>query len=233
MIVRHDGDHSLLITQPDHAHLAGFVMAHCTALSDHPRRREILRAVTDHDAGWGPEDAAPRLNPDTREIADFIGSPAEVRQGVWPRTVAMLADGDPWAAALVAQHAITVYNRLHANPDWQPFFERMAELRDELVLEGDLTLEDLEADYVFVRLGDLISLMFCTRSDDLNQFAGWSVTRTDDRVFVDPDLFGGATIPIEISARVLPRQRFPSNEALRAALRDAETTTLRGVVSGR
>ena len=49
-----------LITQPDHAALAGRVMGEWRAggLPTHPRRESILRAVAAHDDGWLEVDAA-------------------------------------------------------------------------------------------------------------------------------------------------------------------------------
>ena len=106
MIVRQFADSLLLITQPDHAHLAREVMGRALPLARHPRRDAILLAVREHDNGWAEPDAEPIIGP-SGDVADFIAAPIAVRQGVWPRAVARLA-GDPWAAALVAQHAITV-----------------------------------------------------------------------------------------------------------------------------
>lgn len=232
LIVRHLDQRVLLITQPDHAHLAGRVMSHCTALRDHPRRDPILRAVAEHDGGWAVEDADPHVDPALGIVLDFIHADTSVRQGVWPRGVSMLADRDAWAAALVAQHAITVYARLRESGEWREFFERMAALRDELVLRTGARLDDLEADYVFVRLGDLISLSFCTGSDDLSQFGDWRVTRSGNRVTVAPDLFGGAQVPVSVSAMEIPARKYRSDDELREAMRYPRTITLHGVVAG-
>lgn len=232
MIVRHLEGRIVLITQPDHARLAGRVMSKCTALEAHPRRATILHAVTEHDAGWAIEDAQPHVDPSLGNVLDFVHADTEVRQSVWPRTVSMLANDDPWAAALVAQHALTVYGRLRESGEWRGFFGEMAALRDELVLRGGLRLEDLESDYVFVRLGDLISLAFCTGSNDLNQFGEWNVTRSGNRVRVTPDPFGGAEVPLAVSAMEIPAKKYRSDEELGAVMRYPRTVTLHGVAAG-
>src|SRR3712207_6208701 len=110
MIVREQADRLLLITQPDHAHLSRRVMERCVVLRDRPRRTSILLAIGEHDNGWAEPDAAPQVDPATGSVHDFVTAPLAVRHSVWPRGVARLAN-DPWAAALVAQHAITVYDR--------------------------------------------------------------------------------------------------------------------------
>ncbi len=206
-------------------------MEHCVPLATNPRRREILHAVGEHDNGWTEEDAAPRVNLATGQIFDFVGAPASVRQSVWPRGVARLAE-DPWAAALVAQHAITVYDRFRSDNEWAPFFAEMQAARDAMLQKGEESLDTLLSDYVFVRLADLISLTFCVGWEDEQRFGTWAVRRLGTRVTVTPDAFGGAEVPIEINAREIPDRSFQSDVELRDALRAAKETTLKGTVSG-
>ena len=232
MIVRQAGERVQLITQPDHAHLARTVMEHCVPLATHPRRREILHAIGEHDNGWTEEDAAPRVNLATGQIFDFVGAPASVRQSVWPRGVARLSN-DPWAAALVAQHAITVYERFRADSEWDSFFAGMEASRDTMVRASERSLDILLPDYAFVRLADLISLAFCVGWKDEQRFAEWTVQCVGDRVVVRPDAFGGKKVPIQIEAREIPNQPFQSDADLRDALSEAKVTTLQGIVSGR
>ena len=55
--------------------------------------------------------------------------PHGVRTGVWPRGVERLSDR-PYTAALVAHHAVFVYDRYRADAQWLPFFAEMSALRD-------------------------------------------------------------------------------------------------------
>ena len=231
MIVRQAGKQVQLITQPDHAHLARRVMEHCVPLATHPRRREILHAVGEHDNGWAEEDAAPRVNIATGQIFDFVGAPATVRQSVWPRGVARLAN-DPWAAALVAQHAITVYDRFRSDGEWASFFAEMAASRDRMLRACEHGLDTLLSDYLFVRVADLISLAFCVGWKDEQRFGEWTVQCIDDRVVISPDAFCGREVPIEINAREISNQPFQSDMDLRDALRAATVINLKGTVSG-
>ena len=231
MIVRTRHDSLQLITQPDHARLAGRVIDRASALTDHPRRQSILRAAYGHDNGWIEPDAAPSVLAGTGRVADFINAPADLRQGVWPRGVATLAD-DPWAAALVAHHAIAVYDRFHGDPSWVPFFERMTAIRDRLIADTTRSLDDLRADYWFVRLADLISLSFCTGSTDRFPHGAGGVQLTGARVVVTPDVFDGAAVPLEIETVVLPNRVFESDADLRGAIAVAGRSTLRGEASG-
>jgi hypothetical protein len=232
VIVRQSDSRVQLITQPDHAHLAGRIMQHASGLAHHPRRAPILRAVAEHDNGWAEEDALPRVHPGTGVILDFVNGPLSVRHGVWPRAVARLAH-DPWAAALVAQHAITVYDRFRPEREWTPFFAEMEDERDAMLHATGLPLEDLLPDYAFVRLGDLISLTFCTGWTDEQRFEEWTVELAGDHVLVTPDPFDGLVISIEVEARDIPARSWGSSGELQEALRGAEPRMLRGIVEGR
>lgn len=232
MIVRPlDTGTQLLITQPDHAHMARTAIEYCTALYDHSRRGSVLIAVGEHDNGWTEEDGSPTVDPHTGAVVDFITAPIHMRQRVWPRGVARLAN-DPWAAALVAQHAITVYDRFRTDPEWAAFFAGMEVERDARLQSSGLAAEELDSDYPFVRLGDLISLTFCTGWTDPQTFAQWTVERSGSRIRVTPDPFGGATIPLAIAALEVRRGPFASNEDLRQALEEGASITLRGEVAG-
>ena len=220
------------MTQPDHAHLARRIMEHCVPLAARPRRDAILHAIAEHDNGWAEEDAAPTVNPRTGNVADFVSAPLSVRHAVWPRGVARLAES-PWAAALVAHHALTVYDRFRSEAEWTSFFAGMEAARGAMLHASRLPLDDLVADYTFVRLADLISLTFCTGWTDEHRFGDWTIQLFGTRVVVMPDPFGGMRIPIEINTREIRNQPFRLDAELRDALSAANTTTLRGEVAGR
>jgi hypothetical protein len=130
VIVRSAADQLLLITQPDHADLAARIMAEWRRddLAESPVRGVILRATRDHDNGWIEPDRAPLVDAATGRLLDFINAPEPVRQGIWPRSVERLRDL-PYAAALVAEHALSVYEHYRDRPSWAEFFTRMEEMR--------------------------------------------------------------------------------------------------------
>jgi hypothetical protein len=231
MIVRTFRDRLELVTQPDHARLARAIMDHCVPPRDQPRRDAILLAISEHDTGWAAPDAAPMVNAATGGVFDFIGAPPGVRQAVWPRSIAAL-EGDPWAAALVAQHALTVNDRFRPDREWMPFFEAIEAARGALLRSAGVPLADLLGDYVFLRLADLISLAFCSGSIEEQRFDAFTVTVRGARVVVTPDVFGGAVIPFSIEAKVIANRPFQSDDDLRRALREAGTAILPGEVAG-
>jgi hypothetical protein len=232
MIVRkHDGS-LLLITQPDHAALSGRIMETWTGLDVAERRDSILRAVSGHDTGWREPDSAPMVDPSSGHILDFVVAPLAVRQGVWPRGVASVAD-DPWAAALIAQHAVTVYDRYRGDPAWNTFFDDMAAMRDAHRQRTSLDHETLLREYAFVRLGDLASLVFCNQWSDEQRFGGFVMRIDGSGLVVSPDPFDGRTVAFEIGAREMPDRTYSSDADARAAFESAAWTTLEGTIRGR
>lgn len=232
MIVRPGDGVVHLITQPDHAALAARIMERWPSLANADRRDSILRAVRAHDDGWRELDAAPTRDPATGAVRDFTTVPAEAKQGVWPRCLHALADA-PWSAALVAHHAISVYDRFRADAAWAAFFTGMTALRDRHLAAAGGTTAALVRDYVYVRLGDLASLAFCNAWREPQVLGPWTLRLLDDRrLYVEPNPFA-YDVPIEVEARVLATTHFDSDAALQAACRAAPVVTLTGAVVGR
>lgn len=229
MIVRPAAAGLHLITQPDHAALSRRIMEHWLPLAERPRRPSILLAIGEHDNGWRETDDHPTLDTNGH-VVDFVNAPADAKQAVWPRGVARLRS-DPWAAALVAQHAITVYSRFRPDPEWSAFFAEMETTRDHLVQVAELPLETLVDDYTFVRLGDLLSLTFCTAWTDPQHHDGWTVLQHAGRVVVTPDGFGNREIGIEVPASEITAEPFTSAARLRDALAAAPRVRLTGLIA--
>ena len=234
MIIRSDGTTQLLITQPDHAALAGRIMERwvADAFATAPRRAEILLAIAEHDNGWREVDGAPLVDAATGGLLDFIHAPDTVRQGVWPRGVERLAHA-PYAAALVAQHALEIYARYRTDTAWQPFFASMEAARDRHLQRASPGVEDLRRDYLFVRAGDVISLTFCTGWSDEQAIRSEYVVRPrDNDLVVTPDPFDGRTIPIEIAAVEVPTAPFTSAADALDAFQRGRPRRVTGTVRG-
>ncbi len=232
MIVRAAGTSILLITQPDHAALARRIMEHCTPLHAEPRQASILLAIGEHDNGWQEPDSEPALD-DEGLVIDFVRASNHLKQSVWPRAVARLAD-DPFAAALVAQHAVTVYDRFRSDPDWSAFFPQMEDLRDRDTERAHVPAAEVLRAYAYVRVGDLISLTFCNAWTDAQAYADWTVRLTaDDRVTVSPWRFDRGEFAIAVQSRTLPASPFRSPAEFLENLARAPERTLTGVVASR
>jgi hypothetical protein len=232
MIVRPEDGALHLIAQPDHAALARHIMERWAALHGAVRRASILNAVEQHDNGWRELDAEPLRDPATGRVFDFIAIPVPLRQAVWPRGVGRLAQSDPWAGALVAHHAATVYDRFRPDEDWHDFFAEMEATRDRLIELSGASRRDLDHDYRFLRWGDLASLVFCTRARETLTFEGYSFRLDDNRLGVTPDPFEGREVPLAVHARALPDASFDTDAACREAWLAAPAVTVRAVASG-
>jgi uncharacterized protein DUF3891 len=237
MIVRSTRTGVQLIAQPDHAALAGSLVRAWQAdgLPQSPRRAEILLAVEQHDNGWEEVDRAIMIDDATGQILDFVTAPELVRQGVWPRGIERLSH-TPYAAALVAQHALHIYRRHCDNTAWADFFTRIEAMRDQyLTAARNPDLGDLQRDYLFVRVADLASLAFCS---------GWTDPQPDDagsdyvvqldgsRLIITPDPFAGDELPISVPARVIPSASFRSAREAAHAFSAASRTCIDGVACG-
>jgi hypothetical protein len=224
----------LYITQPDHAALAAEAISYWQDdnFASHPRRDVILLAAREHDNGWMEEDAETHLDGDGRPL-DFVAVPAAIRQRIWPRAVARMAQRSTYAAALIAQHAIAVYSHTRTDPAWDQFFDRMTALRDSLLKQSGLPPATLAADYGFVNAADRISLAFCTGwREPLESMGRRIILGSRNMLEVMPDPFKGRRVPLRISGRRLADRTYATATEFRAALESAPVVVLEGEAVG-
>src|SRR3954453_3237912 len=232
MIIRQDGTSLLFVTQPDHARLAADLLTHWKGFADHPRRAALLLAAREHDNGWRELDDALVFDSAAGRALDFITAPDPVKHAVWPRGVDRLAEASPYAAALVAQHAVFVYNSHHDDPAWAEFFAAMRTRRDDLRARAGHSPEELEADYPYLSVVDLLSLTFCSAwRDDHERFT--TRTHCDEReLVISPSPFDADSVPIRVRARRLVDRRYASAADLRAAFEAAPVEIIEGRTRG-
>jgi hypothetical protein len=244
----------LLITQVDHAALAGRIMSAWRAdrLPDRSSRARVLDATARHDIGWLTVDAAPTIEPESGAPHDFLNAPLALRQGVWPRALDLLAAEDRYVAALVAHHARTVYNRYAGAPGWSEFFGEMEQRRDQLLARDGIAFDVLLDDYKFVGMGDLWSLMYCNGWHEPQAREGYTArlhlprqppvpsevegsgaTVDGGCLEITPDPFGGVAVPFDVPARCVPARRYASDADLRAEVARAPVVRLAGVAAAR
>lgn len=236
MIVHVTADGLLLVTQPDHAALSGCLMDAWAAdgLPGRASRESVLLATRSHDDGWRDVDAQPVVDPQSGRPRDFIRMEDDVKQRIWPRAVARLATVDSYAAALVAQHALTVHARHRTESSWQNFFADLESVRDELLIPHAREASDVTFvhDYGVVFLGDLLSLIFCNGWLDPFTAHGYRMRLQAGVLRVTPDPFGGSSLELQVTARQLPDQRYRSDDELRTAVERAPARVLRGLAVG-
>src|SRR5947199_5589429 len=151
MIVYDEGETLLLVTQPDHAHFTGELLAlwRADGLPDHPRRADLLFAGREHDNGWREADAAPHCDLERGRPHDFMSIPREERIAIWERGTARFAGSQPYASLLITRHALTLHGDRREQPEWEEFFAYLDELERGLLAATGAAAEEVAADYRF------------------------------------------------------------------------------------
>lgn len=177
----------------------------------------------------------------------MVGAPLHLRQGAWPRALDRLAPRDAYVAALVAQHALTVYRRFALAPEWEEFFPAMERRRDDLLATGEPGLDTFLQDYAIVGMGDRWSLVFCYGWPEPNLMAGYRAklhggalareqtgagTVDGGWLEITPDPFEGAAVPLDVPAWCVPARRYASDADLRDTMAHAPIVHLTGVACG-
>ena len=238
MIVTNDGTHLRLITQPDHARLAGDIAEgwHADVWRSHATRDVLLLAIREHDNGWIEPDAEPAVDPRTGHPFDFVSAPEALKQAIWPRGVERLARQEPLAAAFVAQHALTIFADHRSTPSWSSFFDRMTKLRETLLDVCDMSQpearDEFERDYRLLYLADFLSLAFCNDWQQTFQSDGYAFAVRGDRLIVTPDPFGAQLVSLSVPTRQIPDRRYHTAVELSQALAGAEEFGLCGIARG-
>jgi hypothetical protein len=120
MIRRQDGHDLLLITQHDHAQIAG-QLAESFGNNTFPPpipRDPALLGIALHDSGWPLHDDEATLNGNHLPL-DVFETPRAIAFAVWTASVETATKADPYAGLLVSLHvlSLSVMATDRANPD--------------------------------------------------------------------------------------------------------------------
>jgi hypothetical protein len=209
MIVAADSSHHLLhllITQPDHARFSAELLSLWRALADHPRREELLFAVREHDNGWRETDSAPHCDTERGRPHDFISLPQRERIELWQRGTARFAGERPYASLLIVRHAIRLHQE-RKGEEWQEFREYLDELYQGLAEETGAPEEEVEADYRWLDLADLISLAVCNGWSEPFERYGFRGQFQEGTLQLEPFPLAGATA-FRIPCRRIPVRAY-------------------------
>jgi len=151
-----------VVTQPDHAHLAGEILSlwRADGMPANPRRGDIIFAGREHDNGWREADAAPRAGGDGRPV-DFLAMPREQRIEIWERGTSRFLEQRPYAALLIVRHARALHRDRRRDPGWREQLLRLASRERRLRREQRAGARALAADYRLLGSADAISLAAC------------------------------------------------------------------------
>jgi hypothetical protein len=202
----------LLITQPDHAHLAGEILSLWRAggLPDNPRRDDLLFAAREHDNGWREADAAPRWDAERGRPHDFMTLPARERIEVWERGVCRFAAERPYASLLIARHALNLFGGRRGEEGWDRLLGFLEDFERNLLEETGVEPETLEEDYRWIDLADQVSLAACARWREPAGRYGVRIVPTpaeDGAIGLDPFPLAGATT-FRVACRRIPARPY-------------------------
>jgi hypothetical protein len=251
MIVRHEENGLMLITQPAHAWLAGkLAAAWGNEIFAKPSPFEaVILATRLHDIGWLDWDAAPRLGQDGEPL-NFLDTNLIETIPIWRQAVRRMTLFDPYAALLVSQHASTIYGRRRERevdpPEQRVELEASlaeheaiqetfrAQLSDHPVYGPAVEPARLKAAYRWLRACDLLSLALCTenlpaegvieavRGSDPVEFIQIRYRRPKPfELRLDPSPFADTPLQLTIQARFLRETTYPDQAAYAAALEQA------------
>jgi hypothetical protein len=225
MIVVRRGAGLVLVTQSDHAHFAAELLSlwRLEGFPAHPRRDDILFAVREHDNGWREEDAVPRLDAAGRPL-DFRQAALPERIEVWQRGIERHAETRPYAARLIAEHALALH-RDRAGEDWELFRRSLEELSGELdaMVPGG-TATALE-DYRYLAWADAAALAAVGVWPEFDSELGRGQLRDSD-LHLDPFPFVGVTT-FSMACRTVPDRVYGSVLDLASTLAESRWSELR------
>ncbi|PYQ62278.1 MAG: hypothetical protein DMF53_13425 [Acidobacteria bacterium] len=207
MIVVPEDSSFLLITQPDHAYLAGEILSlwRADGLPDNPRRDDLLFAAREHDNGWREADAAPRWDAERGRPHDFITLPARERIAVWERGVCRFAAERPYASLLIARHALNLFGGRRGEEEWDRLLDFLTDFENGLIERTGVEPETLEEDYRWLDLADQISLAACAQWREPAGRYGVHIAPSDGAIGIAPFPLAGATT-FRVACRRIPRR---------------------------
>ncbi len=231
MIVAPVGGQLLVITQNDHAHFAGELLAlwRSDGIPEHPRRRELLFAAREHDNGWAEADSAPLCRHGSARPVDFMTVPRETRWQIWRRGTSRYIEREPYSTLLIVRHAVHLHRAHLREPVWSEVFGQWSEIEAELMETTGATEAMVEGDYRWIELTDILSLTACRRwTRKLESHGFRSVLRTagdanalaGNTLIVDPFPLAGATT-FRVACRLIPDRPYAGDADLGTELATA------------
>jgi hypothetical protein len=198
----------LLITQADHAALAGEIARNTVNPSFPGLDAEIIHAISVHDDGWKQVDnpSRPSINTQRLPLSFFEESPADIF-GAWKGSIARATQVAPIAGILVSEHFCRIARDFSRAPNMRPeiaqvlttFVEREVAQQEELREQQLHTANEIRVLVDVLQFFDLLSLYVCCGSveniafpQQINQTI-FRLRRESDTYKLDPPLFSQPT----------------------------------------
>lgn len=241
MIVRPHAESAEIVTQVDHAEVAGVLAEVWTddgPLALAPRTPMVIAARL-HDIGWRHWEAAPRLNPDTGRPANFLDVEIDEHLRLYRLGIDEVEAVDPYAGMLVSMHAAGIYTgrygsqpalKLTRAPEVQAVVDAFVAEQEARYGAAEVALGVTDAElwrgYLLLQVFDRLSLRLC--QGDPAGPGPMEIVLPGERVLrvrpddgcdrLDPWPFAADEIRIGVPTRVVPLADYDGDDALGAAL---------------
>jgi hypothetical protein len=247
MIVRNQADGSVvMITQNDHAKLAGMFAAHWgNANFERPRpHASMMRAAQYHDGGWLRYETNPALDPTTGRSPSYQQVPNDTSQlAAYQWVIDMLTEVDSYTGLMVSRHRTGLWQSRYgvivqppAGPprkltdDIKDFIARN-EARQHVITAG-LDRHEVAMNYNLLQVWDLLSLYCCTNEQLKDHviepvptaYANPQASRPmqlkplpDARIAIDPYPFGPSSLQVALVFRRLQARDLRDANTFRTA----------------
>jgi hypothetical protein len=246
MIVRNQPDGSaIMITQNDHAKLAGLFAAHWgNRQFERPRPYvPMMRAAQYHDSGWLRYETDPYLDPITGKSPSYQQVPNDaVQLAAYQAAIDMLTDVDSYSGLMMSKHRTGLwqsrYGAITQPPPGPPRklsddirnFIAKNEARQQAIA-ADHDPAEIAVNYNLLQVWDLLSLYICSYDQHPNHViapaptayapdGGASLTLTPSSptaIVVDPFPFDQAPLEIAVVYRHLPQSALSDADSFKAA----------------
>lgn len=247
MIVRNQSDGSVvMITQNDHAKLAGLFAAHW----GNPRFAKpqpftaAVRAAQYHDTGWFRYETDPRFDPATGTTPNYQAVPNDATQlAAYQWAVDMLAGVDTYTGILVSKHRTGLWQSRYSvmtspppgpprklSPEVQDFIARNEAWQKSAA--ADVDQQQLAINYNLLQVWDLMSLYICSNeqlkecmiepvptaySDDGRSVAMTLAPTSAARITATPYPFDRPSLEVSVVFRQLRRDELRDQDSFQAA----------------
>jgi hypothetical protein len=203
----------LLITQSDHAALAGEMASRISHAAFPLLDADVLQAIALHDYGWNEVDnvGSIKVGGRGRPLSFFEEAPSDIFRA-WRGSIERAAEVAPIGGILVSEHFCRIaYDFAHApsTPSevvqaLTTFLERERDHQEDLRDKQSLSSEEIRVLVDALQFCDLLSLYVCCGARESiefpQKFGGQTIRlrRNNESYLVEPALFGaGVSLAIE------------------------------------
>lgn len=244
MIVRYESDGTVvMITQNDHAKLAGHFAAHWgNARFERPQPwGAAVRAAHYHDSGWFRYETSPRFvdgkTPNYRQVPND-----NVQLAAYQAAIDMLMGVDAYTGLLVSKHRTGLWQSRYdviKEPQAPPPRKLSAEVENfisrneaqQKAVEADLDPYEVAVNYNLLQVWDMLSLYICSNERLTEHTIAPAPTGYGNgararlrltpvapaRIVVEPYPFDRPALDIGVVHRRLPRNTFRDADDFQAA----------------